>query len=534
MSNAIEVEGIDWFDDKVIPAFQAPQHLDIYDIRAASPEVRLSITALVGLINRPRPQVYLITDGDDAFWLKEVLSDIPQDVSPITGNAILDALLSTYRTRVQGLIIYDPDFSDSINIATMLAGQQNGIVVSPGQVEKLRQDFEQIPILADLRAYKWRSRLQAYQWAQKHLLSNASLHLVTGLNPMATPSLRSFLVATRSFIYWLDSRNILPDPRFGWLSEYWLMRGILRAFASGTAHLGWFINEGTGVSVASRAAKPVFASDFFSNLEVWTSISPATPLPKQTSENQAQSVIGPKVYISFTLSEGDNLQYNQHHMARLWRDPARGSVPIGWTISPVLLQAAPRMAAYYMNTATTHDELIAGPSGGGYIYPSCWPTQHLPAFLQRTSQLMQGMNLTVLEVLDSNILQSIRLFLRALLTGSGMALIKRDLQQRFVQALSPLGLRGILSGSGQSQASWRVIAEVPVYQNLGIAKSVSETISLIKNAASANQQRPCFLNVYILAWTMTPSDLKQVVQQLGDEYEAVTPGTLLAMLATRP
>jgi hypothetical protein len=29
---------------------------------------------------------------------------------------------------------------------------------------------------------------------------------------------------------------------------------------------------------------------------------------------------------------------------------------------------------------------------------------------------------------------------------------------------------------------------------------------------------------------MTPSDLKQVVQQLGSEYEVVTPGTLLAMI----
>jgi hypothetical protein len=34
----------------------------------------------------------------------------------------------------------------------------------------------------------------------------------------------------------------------------------------------------------------------------------------------------------------------------------------------------------------------------------------------------------------------------------------------------------------------------------------------------------------VFAFKVTPSDLKQVVQQLGSEYEVVTPGTLLAMI----
>src|SRR5438445_2190119 len=83
-----------------------------------------------------------------------------------------------------------------------------------------------------------------------------------------------------------------------------------------------------------------------------------------------------------------------------WQDPVRGSFPLGWTISPVLSQAAPAMAAYYARTATAQDELLAGPSGAGYMYPSQWPQQQLPSFLQRTEQMMRSMNLTTLEVLD--------------------------------------------------------------------------------------------------------------------------------------
>src|SRR2546428_5803909 len=110
----------DWLaeqTDRLIPAFQPPQHLDVYDMRTASREVQLSVATLVGIINRPQPQVYLLSRNDDAFWLKEVFASIPQTISPLTNDAILKALLTTHRNKLQGFIIYDRDFSDSINIA---------------------------------------------------------------------------------------------------------------------------------------------------------------------------------------------------------------------------------------------------------------------------------------------------------------------------------------------------------------------------------------------------------------------------------
>lgn len=172
-----------------------------------------------------------------------------------------------------------------------------------------------------------------------------------------------------------------------------------------------------------------------------------------------------------------------------------------------------------MRTATPNDELIAGPSGAAYMLPSYWPSEHLPAFLQRTGELMQSMNLSVLEVLDSGLWMS-------------MALINQGLQQQYVEALARYGVQGILSGAGQAQPGWRIIGGVPVLQNLGLANNVDKAVSLVINASmqSAHQASPLFLNVYILAWSMTPSDLKRVIQQLGSEYEVVTPGRLFAMI----
>jgi hypothetical protein len=196
-------------------------------------------------------------------------------------------------------------------------------------------------------------------------------------------------------------------------------------------------------------------------------------------------------------------------MLALWKDPARGTLPIGWTISPSLVQTAPSLAAYYTGTLSSNDELIAGPSGVGYMFPSEWPQAQLPAFLNVTGQTMQAMKLALIEVLDS---------------GSGQAFVNPALQSTYVDTLSPFGVKGILSGSGQTQSTWKKISGVPVIQNLGLADSVSKTVGLIKNASAQ------YLNVYVMAWTMTPTNLQQVVQQLGNQYEIVKPSRLLELI----
>jgi hypothetical protein len=358
--------------------------------------------------------------------------------------------------------------------------------------------------------------------------------LIAGLDPKIASGLRSFLVATRTFVYWLDTSQHRLDFNAGLLSECTLTEQIYHCFAPGAIHLGWFVDEPSGVTMTSRAGIAVLASDWFNNLEVWTALgSSSSAMPVQVTSNTDMQIAMDKVYVSFTVSDGDNIQYCQHRMLRLWHNSARGSVPIGWTISPALLEAAPAMAQYYIDSATPNDELIAGPSGAAYIFPSHWPAASLAQFLQRTGKLMRLMGLTTVAALDTDFLYSTRLPLLSKVSLTGMAFTHRARQQDFVRALVPYGVQGILSGAGflwNTTASWHMGAGLPVYRNLGLADSVERAVKLIKSAA-ANTKQPHFLNIYCLAWTMSPSDIKQVTEQLGNSYEFVLPRTLLAMLA---
>lgn len=509
-----------WASGRLLPAFAAPRELEIYDIRSAPYDTQLCVTTLVGLVNRQQPRVYLLSNGDDEPLLRGLLAHIPAQFHALPPEQALEEMLARFShdAQVQGKIIYDPNLLDSVNVATTLAGLRDAVVVSP----RLAETMSQVPTLVDLRVYGWQNRLQAYRWAVRNLLKQTSRRLVAGLDPHIAGSLRSLLVASRAFVYWLDPRFRLPDPSNGWSMERCLLRRILGNYAPGTPHLGWFVDERRGVTLASRAALPVAPSDFCSNLEVWIAsqpapVAPSSPAsPPSVAPSSVQSAAGnAKVYVSFTMSDGDNLQYCQHRMYHLWQDVARGSMPLGWTISPLLMEAAPALAEYYKRTVSANDELIAGPSGAGYILPSKWPGAQLNPFLRLTGTHMQQLGLSSLEALDSPLT---RFFPH------------RAWQDAYAQTLAHYGIRGMLLGDGYTKTGWWLNNGMPLVKNLGLVDSVEKALQLIHENTPETIGSPQFLSLYVVVWNMTPSDVKQVVASLDERYVVVTPGRLLAMI----
>ena len=51
----------------------------------------------------------------------------------------------------------------------------------------------------------------------------------------------------------------------------------------------------------------------------------------------------------------------------------RAPSQVGWTLSPGLAFVAPSALAHVAASRTANDELVAGPSGVGYIFPTTWP-----------------------------------------------------------------------------------------------------------------------------------------------------------------
>lgn len=307
--------------------------------------------------------------------------------------------------------------------------------------------------------------------------------------------LRDYAVANKAMVFWLDPN--LPRERE-------LFERILADTAPGTPYLGWFSNdtagEFSGVEIASRHSVYVLAADWFSNLTVFSGERPIGAPLKPAKAPKLQN----KIYVSYTFSEGDNFQYNQHRMRVLWDDPARGQVPINWTSSPLLLDGAPAMLQYYLKTATPNDQLVSGPSGAGYFYPEAWPDSTFASFLKRTYPYLKKTGMTIPYVL--NRIDSDNVPLSA--AKASAYADEYDAPGLFLSWEDRFGVE-----IAQNKLP------ISTIQGIGTVDDGKRVLAAAK--AGWDGKSPLFVSLGLLAWSLTPTDVAALNGSLGPEFEAV-------------
>src|SRR5438445_7705399 len=119
-----------WPTNQALPHFAAPQHLDVADVSSLPGDQQLLFNTLEGLVNRVQPRIYLLWAADEGnrTWLDTLNTEFGV---PFTDVASPWDLLRTYRSSVKGMVVYDPQVPDSINVATTLAGVDDAVVASP-------------------------------------------------------------------------------------------------------------------------------------------------------------------------------------------------------------------------------------------------------------------------------------------------------------------------------------------------------------------------------------------------------------------
>jgi hypothetical protein len=224
-----------------------------------------------------------------------------------------------------------------------------------------------------------------------------------------------------------------------------------------------------------------------------------------------------RVYVAFNLSDGDNMQENEHRMRQLWDDPARGTVPLSWTISPGLLDAAPGLLDWYWRTATPRDELVAGVSGLGYIRPDQLPCGDYSHFTRRSSRYLAGAGLTVIHLLDAS----------NTLPACAARAYRDDIP-------SLLGLLQWAGGSPTPTLLGGHSSALPYVNMYGPATSAGALVSAVQQGAAGWDGRtPRFLAVLGLAWTLAPRDFGAAMRALTGQsasYTFVRDDQLMALI----
>ncbi|MCV4231006.1 GxGYxYP family putative glycoside hydrolase [Virgibacillus sp. LDC1] len=307
--------------------------------------------------------------------------------------------------------------------------------------------------------------------------------------------LRDYAVANKAMVFWLDSN--VPEQKA-------LFEKIMSDVEPGTPYLGWFSNDVEGefssVEIASRYGVYVLAADWFSNLTVFSGTKPKFKLAK----TPPQPALENKIYVTYTFTEGDNFQYNQHRMRVMWDDPARGKVPINWTSSPLLYEGAPAILNYYLNSATENDLLIAGPSGAGYFYPSPWPDASFQQFLRQTEKYLKKTGMTIPYVLNR--------------VDSENVPLSPFKAKAYEEEYNVPGL----FISYEDKYGVEIVGDsLPVSTIRGIS-TVQDGLQVLNEAkANWDGKSPLFVSLGMLAWSMTPSDALALTEQLGADFKVV-------------
>lgn len=491
---------IKWPKDQLLPSFSAPAQVqDLIVLRRNSPSAELYLFAsLKGIVNRTKPRIFSYegnpSDEGQYTWLKSLNLgwSEPKDKWD---------LISKYRSEISGLIVYDTAQIHTVNLATVIAKSKNALITSPSLLSKLTAPPYNLPLLLDLRG-KFNSKIEVYQWLYNNYWPKLDHRLLIGLNPNAQKAaLREYAVALGVATIWLD-------PKVPGESE--LLDKFLSSMLPGSPFMGWWPEEAPGVERASKYGIATIASDWCYNLTVFSgtsrigNIKPAPPKPKLQN----------KIYVAFILSDGDNLQFLEHHMRKLWDNPDRGSVPMGWTVSPAMLDAMPGALNYYYQTATNNDNLISGPSGYGYTYPNSWSDENLlKQFVAKTQDYTHRAGLRVITIWNT-------------ITGG----INTNVGKVYANnAKSLLGLTAQNTGGGLTIYNHSLPAMALSCNYCTTEQPMKDFIA--KAVAGWDKKAPRFVIIQAQPWKgVTPTSFKNVANTLGEDYEIVRPDHLFQLI----
>jgi putative glycoside hydrolase with GxGYxYP motif/GxGYxY motif-containing protein len=464
----------------------------------ATADQQLLVTSLEGAYNQlQRPnRLYVVWNPDDQTWLNaSVLRGVHWSQLQGQGSGPggqLDALLADYGHDIKGAIVTNPSDPDTVNLATTMAGIDDALVADPSQLPLL-QRFG-IPVLFSFAGRSFSSPTAAYQWGLTNLLPKTNTADLVMLNPGAV-ALRDYIIATRSFVFYLTSTNATEEP---------LMNQIISSRPANTPILGYVPDEGPDVADLSSLGHFLNASDFLENGSDFA----AAPSARHLAQPRPEPVRAKPdtVYVSFVVSDGDNAQYVQHHMFDVWTGDAAdmGTVPEGWTMAPGMADFAPGLIDWFYQNLPRDSELLAGPSGVGYA------TQMTGANLQRFGQLSGAfMRKTSMRTVDfwENATQ-----IGAYAQSSGVPSISVDAPLAYMQ-------QGKTAVAGQTSS----YTDPP-----------SALLTTIEQDALARPTSdPVFLEPLVDGWNFKPHDVLAVAQNLarwgetaGKNFVFITPSEL--------
>jgi len=487
---------------------------------AANLSTRLLMTSLQGIVNRRQVELYLDVKevgGNTSRMLSFLSSRYGVTHDTMSMLQAIDA----YSNRTSGIVVFDPTRPESINIATMMAAQQNGTIVGPDLVAWLRARTR-LPVLFDYASSNWTSldAIGAFDRALRDLYPS-SVSTLLSIQPPDRWAIRDYLIATRTFVFYFP-QGALATP-----FEAAATRRILHATPRGIPILGWFksptlTEENSFVQLASGEGKFVVGAQDVPNLSVLTALG------RNETRRQAASAPGSlplenKTYVVLAVSDGDNIDFAAGRMQELWSEPVRGTIPLAWSLNPLLVELAPPLIDSYYDTATPLDRFIAAPSGAGYLYPDYAKPEDLSSFVTFSKRYLNDSDMDVVWLLNA-------------FTASEIPYTSRSLAT-YVDGLRPNGIVLDYDDQPRTRDVWVQAGDqavAPVVRSTHFWTTRENVLGKLEAAMVTSNRGPQFLWLTIYTFRFDLRDARNLVDalsvRLGGRVQVVLPDQFFGLM----
>lgn len=350
---------------------EVARHLVVCDTYNLPDESIRPLAALQGIVNRKNPRIYLImktTDPPrvDEKWLAYMKQKGYTDAEERIADPV--EIIRRFRSEVTGLIIIDPELPGSISASWMLAGLKNALPVMPEMAKTLGEKVG-LPVVMDLRG-KWKRNVDAYRYIYDNYWDQMCHHALGFTHPpIPRFGTQDVMVEFKIFQFWFSNpmdKEKGGDPK----AELEFAHEILANTPGAIPVFGWVAalnergpTEALWIQLITEYGKFCPNTDCQTNYSVHSAIKlkPEDAVFKQKSHAAPSTVKleKDKVYITFSIMDCDGIGCWENWWQRIFADPMRGQVPIGYGNALSLVDVAPLIQKWYYENATANEEFYA-------------------------------------------------------------------------------------------------------------------------------------------------------------------------------
>lgn len=349
-----------------------------------SAEQKIAAEAIQGIFARTNAKYYYYRNNYEV-WTTDLTKNFGITFEDVTFAQMLDDFKTNYGNKY---VLYDGRNNvESLNCASTVAGACDMIPVDVAIEDYFKaagfEKGEDVTTMTEAKCFA----------KYKDMLNNDALVQIN--NGGFNDQMRDYGIACKYLFFWPKNMEDTSVMKF---------RAEVLAWAKEDSPIfGWVPNdEAIDVAIASNYGKFTIASDFCTNMSVFTCKNAFGELRfKQTNKTSNVVAEQGKHYICIMMSDGDNVQtwYNNFATNTKYMGAERGDFPMGWSIQPSLTDLAPNILNYIYKNADKNDYYVCSVSGQGYMNPQTY--SDLGSFIGGLDLYMNRADLSVVQILDA-------------------------------------------------------------------------------------------------------------------------------------